>query len=286
MVEKVYDLLVNNALKKDLIDIDLAMNFVIHLTNENYKVKFNNIDYDQILINFFLKYKNKNINFDEEFFNLILLISKKYRYLKYNIENSKFINKKYDKIYLDDFNNTLVFLSTDYTNLLFMDDADLQMLYNVISNNIIDFMNIFRDKNYMSILRQIEKYNKVIYKILYDNKDLIIDQNKKRDEFYQYAIKKYKNIFDVEDSKLFFERKTFILITCTFICNIKTFNYDYKLITEVFNMIDINLYTDKYVRGNFNLEEYKDMIYTIMKEKTNNLDNEFVLRKKGGFFCH
>ena len=52
------------------------------------------------------------------------------------------------------------------------------------------------------------------------------------------------------------------------------------------NDIDIDFYLNDYINGVFDFEEYKNLILNYMNYKSNLVNKEFVLKKKGGFICH
>lgn len=200
--------------------------------------------------------KNRNIKFNEEYFDILIELSKLDILLEYLPDSQKFelSNNDFAKINPIEYNKLLFILSIDYTNPFivssddFLFDETLNTAIRDVFINLIDTYSYYKKSKTLFI--KLSKYSPIIIKIILHNSEYIDDlQNRK--------LKIDKN----NDLILILEYNLFIILVGIFMIRIKEFNYDYSLISSTISKIMTYIKDDYiYKLDNFKITD-KDLEY-------------------------
>lgn len=245
-------------------DLFYTIEYTDIIINDNKKDNtFKNDFYQDILKMLLYMLRNKNINFNKRYFDIILKLVKIDQGLVYDEEKNQFLlDEDYnEKIGAVEYNKLLFFLSLDYSNSFINESSD--QLFNTTINqnfeecftNLLDTFAYFEDSQ--SLFEELSKYSPIITNTILKNKDYIQKlEMRKLNEF---------------TSNIEIEFNLFNILVGIFISNIKEFNYNYQIISEgMAELMDFVMenYIHIFNQNNYisiqNMEDLKQAMYKIL----------------------
>lgn len=254
----------------NLKDNDISIDEMNELKSELLNGKSNLlITNNQPLFYLLIMLKNKNIKFDSEYLNLVLKITQILNSVNFDIDKSKFTTDFQSEVLPNEFCQMLTFLAIDYNRVIELkEDSDLSLLNILCSTVLQELSNLVVYQEYDNLLEEIKKYNEIIYNILLNNQNYMKNYIFRKAKFYKEFYKKNKYIDLVDNSSLNLENSIFLITTKIFISNIRTFNYDYSLISETMNYM-INYINENYnyiINGSILISDIQEHIFSILNE--------------------